>query len=171
MPILYGEPVRGADDAALAKARGKQSNPEDEAFLRATWDSGPKGIEKWSQGRLPTGRKVVQSGVGEEKPREPEGAGAAGTLRLKLAGAVGGGSGHAGGSGNPRHGVVLGTMEKSPTPTGTGAGTGIKFRLPAAQAARRESGEGSVVLSNGAASEAGGPAVIRGYQSSDPPDV
>ena len=85
-PILYGEPVRGGDKAALARARGKQALSEDEAYLRATWDSGPRGIEKWGRGRLPSGRKVVQSGIGEDRPRglhQPEVAGAR-TLRLKL---------------------------------------------------------------------------------------
>ena len=73
-PILYGEPVRGPSEVALARAKGKQpEHPEDEGFLRATWDSGPKGAEKWGKGRLATGKKVVQSGEGEAKPREPPG--------------------------------------------------------------------------------------------------
>ncbi|KAK4684717.1 hypothetical protein P7C73_g5448, partial [Tremellales sp. Uapishka_1] len=72
-PIFYGESVRGPDEAALAKARGKPPTTEEEGWARATWDSGPRGMVKWSRGRLPSGRKVVQSGVGEDKPREPEG--------------------------------------------------------------------------------------------------
>ena len=85
-PILYGEPVRGPSEAALAKARGKTAEAEhaDQGWLRATWDSGPKGSEKCGRGRLPTGRKVVQSGQGEEKPRVPEGTARAAPKMFKL---------------------------------------------------------------------------------------
>lgn len=150
VPILYGDPVRGGDNAMLAKARGKQPDPTDEAYLRATWDSGPKGIEKWGRGKLPTGRKVVQSGVGEDKPREPEGSGDKGgagrTLKIKLSGGEGGGvsPGLLGGGT-----AMVGKIEKSPTPgaggmaigvgmgvgtgngtaSGTASGTAIKFRF------------------------------------------
>ncbi|CAD6585809.1 MAG: hypothetical protein TREMPRED_004243 [Tremellales sp. Tagirdzhanova-0007] len=139
MPILYGEPMRGGDDASLARARGKQPKSEDEAWLRATWDSGPRGIEKWGRGRLPTGRKVVQSGIGEDKPREPEGAGGSRTLKLKLNGENGPSPGAA-----PMN---LDKVEKSPTPTGLGGtgtalGTGLKLRLGGLGMGRRESAEG-----------------------------
>lgn len=80
-PFLYGEPVRGADEAALAKARGKATGEEQEAWFRATWDSGSRGSEKWSNGRLPTGKKVIRMVEGEMKPRESEGAKA---LRIKM---------------------------------------------------------------------------------------
>ena len=139
MPVLYGEPIRGGDDASLARARGKQPKSEDEAWLRATWDSGPRGIEKWGRGRLPTGRKVVQSGIGEDKPREPEGAGVSRTLKLKVNGENGLSPGTA-----PMN---LDIVERSPTPTGlggtgTGSATGLKLRLGGLSAGRRESGEG-----------------------------
>ncbi len=144
VPILYGEPIRGGDNAALARARGKQPNPEDEAFLRATWDSGPRGIEKWGRSRLPTGRKVVQSGIGEDKPREPEGTAASRIVKLKLGGTEGSVS-PGGGLGDVNEG------EKPPTPGGlapSGAmGTGIKLRLGGAQMGRRESEEGVQVSS------------------------
>ncbi|KAL7423311.1 hypothetical protein Q5752_002612 [Cryptotrichosporon argae] len=64
----FGEPVRGPSDAALARARGKPADAEQELYLRATWDSGPHGLER-AKGKLPTGRKVVASGEGEMKPR------------------------------------------------------------------------------------------------------
>lgn len=72
-PILYGPPTRGPDTAALLRAKGKPWNPEDEAFLYATWDSGPKGIKKWGRGELPTGKKVIRHVKGDEAPRRPEG--------------------------------------------------------------------------------------------------
>ncbi|KAK8846677.1 hypothetical protein IAR55_005764 [Kwoniella newhampshirensis] len=77
-PILYGEPVRGPDDAALLKAIGKHVDVEGEgnaqayAYLQQTWDSGPKGVEKFSKGRLPTGKKVIMSKEGESVPRMSE---------------------------------------------------------------------------------------------------
>ncbi|WVR04301.1 hypothetical protein IAU60_001301 [Kwoniella sp. DSM 27419] len=74
-PIFYGDPVRGPDDAALVKARGKHvEDAMQEVYLRHTWDSGPRGMEKWSRGALPRGKKVVQSKEGELAPREEEGA-------------------------------------------------------------------------------------------------
>ncbi|WVQ97723.1 hypothetical protein IAU59_004837 [Kwoniella sp. CBS 9459] len=74
-PILYGDGVRGPDDGVLLKAKGKhfEEGSVQEIYLRQTWDSGPRGMEKWSRGRLPTGRKVVQSKEGELLPREEEG--------------------------------------------------------------------------------------------------
>lgn len=68
-PILYGPPVRGPDTAALLRAKGKPFTPEDEAWLYATWDSGPKGIKKWGKAELPTGKKVIKHVIGEEAPR------------------------------------------------------------------------------------------------------
>ncbi|BEI80636.1 hypothetical protein CcaverHIS002_0111650 [Cutaneotrichosporon cavernicola] len=80
-PILFGPAVRGADESALAKARGKATGNEPEFFFRATWDSGPRGMERWSKGGLPAGKKVVQHVEGEKFPRESAGAKA---LRLKI---------------------------------------------------------------------------------------
>jgi hypothetical protein len=86
-PALFGDPVRGADDAALAKARGKATGEDSIAEFRATWDSGPHGPEKWSRGRLPTGRKVIKEVVGSA-PREPGApSNPKAPLRLKIAGA------------------------------------------------------------------------------------
>lgn len=79
-PILYGEAVRGADDASLAKARGKAIEDETESWFHATWDSGPKGAER-ARGRLPTGRKIVKSVEGAVAPRT---AGDVKPLRVKL---------------------------------------------------------------------------------------
>jgi hypothetical protein len=74
--LYYGEPIRGPDTAALAKARGKQGEGE-ESWVRATWDSGPKGLEKW--------------GKGEDGPRMPENSGqGVGKLKLKLVASPGG---------------------------------------------------------------------------------
>lgn len=81
-PVLYGEPVRGADDAALAKARGKAIEDETECWFQATWDSGPKGAER-ARGRLPTGRKVVKAVEGAVAPRT---AADVKPLRVKLPG-------------------------------------------------------------------------------------
>lgn len=67
-PILFGEAVRGADDASLAKARGKAIEDETESWFHATWDSGPKGAER-ARGRLPSGRKVVKTVEGAMAPR------------------------------------------------------------------------------------------------------
>ncbi|GFZ49029.1 hypothetical protein JCM24511_06779 [Saitozyma sp. JCM 24511] len=71
-PIFYGDPVRGPDQAALNKAKGKPTDPSEERFLRYTWDTGPRGADKFGKGKLPTGKKVVKSGQGENVPREPE---------------------------------------------------------------------------------------------------
>lgn len=79
-PILYGEAVRGADEAALAKARGKAIEDETECWFHATWDSGPKGAER-ARGRLPSGRKVVKTVEGAVTPRT---AGDVKPLRVKL---------------------------------------------------------------------------------------
>lgn len=84
-PVLFGEPIRGADDAALAKARGKATGEEVQAFFRATWDSGPHGSEKWTRGRLPSGRKVVKAVEGAVAPRAAREPDAAKALRLKIA--------------------------------------------------------------------------------------
>lgn len=69
-PVLYGPAVRGPDDALLAKAKGKHGEEAlPEAFLRRTWNSGPRGAEKYGRRTLPTGRKVISSGEGEPVPR------------------------------------------------------------------------------------------------------
>lgn len=69
-PVLYGPAVRGPDDALLAKAKGKHGEEAyPEAFLRRTWNSGPRGAEKYGRRALPTGRRVVCSGEGEPVPR------------------------------------------------------------------------------------------------------
>lgn len=74
LPVLYGEAVRGPGEAALARARGKLAEAEemDQGFVQATWHAPPRGLEKWGQ-RLPTGKKVMQSGKGEDRPRVPPG--------------------------------------------------------------------------------------------------
>lgn len=79
--IFYGDPVRGPDEAALAKYRGKATGEEQEVLLRATWDSGPRGKERWMGGSLPEGRKVIRRVNGETVPRESEGAR---EMRVKL---------------------------------------------------------------------------------------
>lgn len=77
-PVYYGEPVRGPDIGTLNKARGKPSGGLDgegedekntEAYYRYTWDAGPRGVEKWGKGSLPTGKKVFKRGQGEDTPR------------------------------------------------------------------------------------------------------
>lgn len=69
-PILYGEAVRGPSDEALARARGKASEVDatDQGLVQATWPAPSRGMERWGK-RLPTGKRVIQSGVGEERPR------------------------------------------------------------------------------------------------------
>ena len=77
-PILYGDPVRGPDRAALEVARGKPAPaPEEgaEEYYRYTYDPGPMGVEKWGR-KLDVksmggerGRRVEASAVGEEVPR------------------------------------------------------------------------------------------------------
>ena len=125
--ILFGEPVKGPSLAALTRAKGKQPEAgEDEGLLRATWDSGPSGMEKWGRGTLPTGKKVVQSGQGESRPRLPPGTraedrpsvdggvngdGAARSLRVRL----------------PSYGgEVSGSLNPSPLATPSGA---IRLKL------------------------------------------
>lgn len=80
-PILFGPPVRGADESALAKARGKAMGDEPEISYRATWDSGPRRSDRWSRGSLPNGKKVIRYVAGQKYPRESAGAKA---LRLKI---------------------------------------------------------------------------------------
>lgn len=107
-PMLYGDPIRGADVAALNKARGKATGDETEAWFRATWDSGPHGADRWSRGRLPSGRKVIKSGDGAQAPRESEGAK---VLRLKM---------------NEKASGAVDPRGHSPGPP---SATGIKLRL------------------------------------------
>jgi hypothetical protein len=100
-PLTYGPGLRGADDAALARAQGKEAQKEDEVYAFATWDSGPRGLEKFSRPNLPRGKKVIKYVEGEEVPRQekrkasqapPEnvaGTGGLGrTLRIKLGDSV-----------------------------------------------------------------------------------
>lgn len=78
-PIYYGDPVRGPDAGMLNKARGKPpagdgaegDGKDQEAYYRYTWDVGPRGPEKY-KGKLPSGKKVVKSAVGEDVPRGSE---------------------------------------------------------------------------------------------------
>lgn len=109
-PVLFGEAVRGADEAALAKARGKATGDEPEAWFRATWDSGRRGSDRWSSGRLPTGKKVIRAVDGESAPRESAGAKA---LRMKM---------------NDKAAGVLDVREPSP-PRAVSPAVGIKIRL------------------------------------------
>ena len=79
-PILYGDPVRGPDRAALEVTRGKPAPaPEEgaEEYYRYTYDPGPMGVEKWGR-KLDIktmgqerGRRIEASAVGEEVPRMP----------------------------------------------------------------------------------------------------
>ena len=69
-PITYGPGLRGADDAALARAQGKEALKEDEVYSYATWDSGPRGLEKFNRPNLPRGKKVIRYVEGEDIPRQ-----------------------------------------------------------------------------------------------------
>ena len=69
-PLTYGPGIRGADDAALARDQGKEPQKEDEIYSYATWDSGPRGLEKFSRPNLPRGKKVIKYVEGEEIPRQ-----------------------------------------------------------------------------------------------------
>jgi hypothetical protein len=97
--LYYGPGLRGADESALSRAQGKE--PESEGLLHyATWDSGPRGIEKFSRPTLPRGKKVIKFVEGEDVPRQDkrpattsttEGVGGAAptrTLRIKLGDSV-----------------------------------------------------------------------------------
>ncbi|ORY25370.1 hypothetical protein BCR39DRAFT_499331 [Naematelia encephala] len=132
-PVFYGESVRGPDLAALAKARGKQPLPEQEEYLRTTWDSGPHGADKWGRAKLPTGSKVRSSGIGEERPRQPgkriptpkqdDGR----TLRIRL-GSFAEGSGN--GNVSPGQSIAGTTHVQAPSPGAGGVTTpGIRLRL------------------------------------------
>jgi hypothetical protein len=69
-PVLYDEPVRGPDRASLAEAHGKPApvDPGAQRFYRYTFDTG-RQPEMYARKLVTTGKKVVQSGVGEETPR------------------------------------------------------------------------------------------------------
>ncbi|WVW78833.1 hypothetical protein I302_100796 [Kwoniella bestiolae CBS 10118] len=78
-PIFYNDAVKGPDDNALLKFKGKhttdrkeddeEGNGEREVWLKQTWDSGPRGLDKWSRPFLPKGKKVIIQKEGEKKPR------------------------------------------------------------------------------------------------------
>jgi hypothetical protein len=98
-PLTYGPGIRGADDAALARAQGKEPQKEDEVYSYATWDSGPRGLEKFSRPNLPRGKKVIKYVEGEEIPRQDkrkaslappdaQSGGLGRTLRIKLGDSV-----------------------------------------------------------------------------------
>lgn len=91
-PLYYGPGLRGADEAALMRAQGKEPEQQEEVLSYATWDSGPRGIEKFSRGALPRGKKVIKYVEGEDVPRQekrPAGDSAAPrTLRIKLGDSV-----------------------------------------------------------------------------------
>jgi hypothetical protein len=69
-PLYYGPGLRGADEAALMRAQGKEPEQQEEVLSYATWDSGPRGIEKFSRGSLPRGKKVIKYVEGEDVPRQ-----------------------------------------------------------------------------------------------------
>jgi hypothetical protein len=98
-PLTYGPGIRGADNAALARAQGKDAQKEDEVYSYATWDSGPRGLEKFSRPNLPRGKKVIKYVEGEEIPRQDkrksslvppdaQSGGLGRTLRIKLGDSV-----------------------------------------------------------------------------------
>ena len=98
-PLTYGPGIRGADDAALARAQGKEPQKEDEVYSFATWDSGPRGLEKFSRPNLPRGKKVIKYVEGEDTPRQDkrkaslappdaQSGGLGRTLRIKLGDSV-----------------------------------------------------------------------------------
>ncbi|TYJ54409.1 hypothetical protein B9479_004919 [Cryptococcus floricola] len=66
--VLYGSAVRGPDDMVLAKTLGKQQQ-HPEAYLRRTWNPGPRGADKFGRRALPMGKKVVWGQEGESVPR------------------------------------------------------------------------------------------------------
>ncbi|TXT15911.1 hypothetical protein VHUM_00414 [Vanrija humicola] len=134
-PIFYGDPVRGPDEAALAKARGKATGEEPEVYLRATWDSGPRGAERWQGRNLPEGRKVIRRVDGETLPRESEGAK---DLRIKLSKKATGGA-------DPR----------GPSP-GPSSAPPIKLRL-GGPSPPRPNQNGSATRPNGSSSHYGFP--------------
>lgn len=124
-PILYGEPIRAPDKAALDKARGRPVDPADEQYLRATWDAGPKGMEKWTRAELPSGKKVIASGEGEDVPRQPGGKSSTAPVRLRLRGDVSPGVGAGPGQ------ATSPVRGQPATPnTGTTTGTGISLNAP-----------------------------------------
>ncbi|WWC59090.1 uncharacterized protein I303_101638 [Kwoniella dejecticola CBS 10117] len=88
-PIFYNNPVRGPDELALQKFKSttkpSHANENDEegeggegggggsavqkVYLKQTWDSGNRGIEKWDKPNLPRGKKVIIQREGEKRPR------------------------------------------------------------------------------------------------------
>jgi histone H3/H4 len=124
VPLLYGEPIRGPDTAALGKARGKPEEGK-EGWVRYTWDAGAKGMEKWGKGQLPSGRKVVQWGEGDDVPRMPEST--VGKVKLKLIPSPGGGVGLLGGTNGLDAGQSTGGLSPG---VGVSPGSGgLKLRI------------------------------------------
>jgi len=70
-PLTYGPGLRGADESTLLRAQGKEvTKDEGVNFHYATWDSGPRGLEKFSRPNLPRGKKVIKYVEGEDIPRQ-----------------------------------------------------------------------------------------------------
>lgn len=70
-PLTYGPGLRGADESTLLRAQGKEVTKDEVVnFHYATWDSGPRGLEKFSRPNLPRGKKVIKYVEGEDIPRQ-----------------------------------------------------------------------------------------------------
>jgi hypothetical protein len=69
--LTYGPGLRGADESTLLRAQGKEATKDEVVnFHYATWDSGPRGLEKFSRPNLPRGKKVNKYVEGEDVPRQ-----------------------------------------------------------------------------------------------------
>ncbi|WWC67574.1 uncharacterized protein I206_101484 [Kwoniella pini CBS 10737] len=79
-PVFYNNPIRGPDEIALQKFKsinknshsmeeGEGENESNKVWLKQTWDSGNRGIDKWDKPNLPRGKKVIIQKEGEKKPR------------------------------------------------------------------------------------------------------
>lgn len=147
--LTYGPGIRGADQAALLKHQGKPAEEKDEVYAFATWDSGPRGQEKFSRGTLPRDKKVIKFVEGDEFPRQQEkrksvevGAGESTpaprtTLRLKLGDSVSPAPPSSAGQNGPS------SSAKAEPPLATPGGTTIKLRLPGSQEPRSVSPAGT----------------------------